>query len=631
MLGKKQTSYLSKCRKRIRMAEAYRKSEELDDLWDRLNDLYRGKHFENLTSDDRIAVNLAFSTINVIAPSIAVNYPKVTVAARKPEQNDNALIVETIVNYWWRIYDIRPEFRAAVKDFLMFGFGWLKTGYRFVEEEVDKDPEALDAEYGAMREQADVVALQDIDNAGTYPTDEEIEANLVTTELRVVEDRPFVERVSIHDVYVDPEAKTLRDARWIAQKILKDPEEVQSNDNYKKSARNKVKPNAVVDDKYWPEAEARSKSKDKDAARITVWEYYDLRAGTMCVFPESGDDFFVDPVAQPYAFGHPFVMLRNYDVPDQFYPMGELEAIESLQQELNKTRSQIMNDRRRYARKYLYNPRAFDNSAVGDLQSQRDQTFVAVNEDVPLTEAVIPVPQVPLDSSFYQQSEQIESDINTISGVSEYARGGGDQAIRRTATEASIIQDAANSRVADKLSLIEDGIASVARRLVQLAQQYLTEPQMVRVVGNNGHPLWVEWEPEWIQGEYDFDVEAGSTKPQNESFLQNQSLGLLQAMEPFIPLGVVNVEELLKYVLQKGFAIKEPSKFIQAAPLPLGGPPPGMLPPGMEPPPGEGAPPGGGEAPSPQEVPPDAQIPPELLAQSAQLQGQVGLTLPSLQ
>ena len=43
----------------------------------------------------------------------------------------------------------------------------------------------------------------------------------------------------------------------------------------------------------------------------------------------------------PYAYGQPFVMLRNYDVPDYFYPMGDLEAIESLQLELDKTRSQI--------------------------------------------------------------------------------------------------------------------------------------------------------------------------------------------------------------------------------------------------------------------------------------------------
>ena len=43
-------------------------------------------------------------------------------------------------------------------------------------------------------------------------------------------------------------------------------------------------------------------------------------------------------------------MLRNYDVPDYFYPMGDLESIESLQLELDKTRSQMMNARKRYAR-----------------------------------------------------------------------------------------------------------------------------------------------------------------------------------------------------------------------------------------------------------------------------------------
>src|SRR4051812_1558097 len=110
--SKKNTEYLRRCRSRIHGAQHWRKKEGLDDLWKRLNDLYRGKHFPDpLGNEDRIAVNIAFSTINIVGPSIAVNHPKITVAARIPEHEDRALIVETVINYWWRTYDIRPEFR----------------------------------------------------------------------------------------------------------------------------------------------------------------------------------------------------------------------------------------------------------------------------------------------------------------------------------------------------------------------------------------------------------------------------------------------------------------------------------------------------------------------------------------
>src|SRR5690606_37414819 len=115
-----------------------------------------------------------------------------------------------------------------------------------------------------------------------------------------------------------------------------------------------------------------SRSKDDDVKRYTVWEFYDLQHGTMCVFPETGDELLVEPTAQPYSFGHPFVMLRNYEIPDVFYPMGELEALEPLQHELNLTRTAMFNDRKSYKRAWLYRPEAFDAAGRGQLASEED-------------------------------------------------------------------------------------------------------------------------------------------------------------------------------------------------------------------------------------------------------------------
>ena len=68
----------------------WRDEENLEVTWRRLVDLYRGKHWPSSTAlnKDLIAVNLAFSTINVIAPSVAVNYPKIVVQATSQENVD---------------------------------------------------------------------------------------------------------------------------------------------------------------------------------------------------------------------------------------------------------------------------------------------------------------------------------------------------------------------------------------------------------------------------------------------------------------------------------------------------------------------------------------------------------------
>ena len=98
MVKKTRLEILKDSQERIRKCEQWRESENLDRTWRRLNDLYRGKHWPSTTvnNQDLIAVNLAFSTINVIAPSVAVNYPKVVVQANNVEDRDKAIFVEAI-------------------------------------------------------------------------------------------------------------------------------------------------------------------------------------------------------------------------------------------------------------------------------------------------------------------------------------------------------------------------------------------------------------------------------------------------------------------------------------------------------------------------------------------------------
>lgn len=620
-LAKNKAEYLKKCQYEIKRAKKYREDRGLDKLWDDLLNLYRGKHWpDDLTNNDKITINLAFSTINVIHPAVSISHPQITVNARKAEDEDRAVIVEAVINYWWGVKNIHPEFGLAVLDYLIFGFGWLKTGYRFVEESRKRPYEDVRAEAEAGLSEAMDFAMENPDLADSLPSDEEIESSITDTEMVVVEDTPFGERISPADIYVDPDGTTMRDIRWIAQKLTKTLDEAQNDERYKPSARKHLK--AGESDKYCPTDVGRKD--EKSSKRVVIWEYYDLKRGQMCVFADDSDEYLVDPMEMPYAFGHPFLMIRNYEVPDEFYPMGELEQIEALQYELNKTRTQIMNDRKRYSRKYIYDQRAFSPQAAAILESQRDGAFVPVNDGVQINEAVIPLAQTPLDGSIYNQSEMIEADIFNITAISEYARGGGAQAVRRTATEASIIQDAANARSAFKMATVESFIADIARNLVALSQQYLTTEQVARIEGRNGFPVWVQFERSWLKGEFDFQVEGGSTKPLNEFARREQAMQVLQALGPFMDpsLGLVNVPEVLRHVLKTGFGIKNPGRFLG---------PGASHPPGLGMPPGEGGgpqppPDPAGQPPQGGEMPVQGALPPELLAQ---IENQMGTVLPN--
>ena len=528
---------LGRYRKRVEVAKQWRREEGYDDTWHRLIDMYRGKQYEYASPEDRMTVNISFSTVNVIAPSVAVNYPKITVNAAKPEDAPRAIITEAVINYWWKHYKVRPQFRRSVKDFLIVGHGWLKCGYRYVEE-------------------AKIGSDDDINDA-------EAPGGTSTSTTVVVEDRPFVERVSVFDIFVDPDATSMEDARWIAQRIKRPLQEVKTDKRYLAATRSEISVlgAGVSTDRY----HTAEKVVDEDQGYVEVWEFYDIVKNTMCVFADGADGFLVKPMPMPYAFGHPFLMIRNYDVPDQFYPMGDLEAIEPMQRELNETRTQMMNHRKRYARKYLFRESSFDTAGRGDLESDVDNVMVKVIGDEPLNNVVVPFPSVMTPPEFYNQSQMIQGDVANVSGVSEYQRGALPE-IRRTATEASIVQDASNARAADKLATIEAAIGCVAQNLVALAQEFMTGEQVARVVGKDGAPLWVTFDADYIKGEFDFEVEAGSTQPNNESFRRQSALQLVDALAPFAQAGVINMEKLAVRVMQFGFGIKDPESYIMAPP-----------------------------------------------------------------
>lgn len=620
---------LERYQHRVSVSMKWRKNEGYADTWQRMIALYKGEHYDTLTDEDKIVVNEAFGIVNVIYPSVSVNQPKISVSARSPEDHARGVILEAVVNYWWKHFDIRKDFRRAVKDFLIIGHGWLKCGWRFVQEDQELSSDEYEKSYSDAIGQADAYAAENPHLAAELPTDDEIRANLPTSKRVTAMDAPFIERVSPDDIFVDPEATCEADMKWIAQRIVRPIEEVRSDRSYKQSARRKVKATARLDTYDAEKGRFRGKTDvPEDNKRVVLWEYWDLRDGHLCVFADDCDEFLVEPVKQPYAYGHPFVMLRNYDVPDEFYPMGDLEAIEPMQRELNETRSQMVNHRRKFARKHLYRKDAFTQAGRNALMDDRDNVLVEVASDEAFENIIAPIRQLDnLPADFYNQSELIEGDLQRVSGVNEYMRGSLPE-IRRTATEASIIQDAANARAADKLAVVEAAIGEVGRRMVQLAQQYLTGEHVVRIMGNDGQPLWVPFEHEDITGEYDYEVEGGSTMPKDENSKRQRAMAMLSTFAPFIESGLLNVPELLKLVLRDGFSVQRPEQFLQD---PMAMMDPMMAAMGGAPPPGgagaelAGAQLAAGAPGSAQEaaVSPIEGVPPEIIQQLIQ---QVGLT-----
>lgn len=559
---KPQAELLSYYGLELERSREWRDSEGHDDCWTDMVDLYRGESifpYAGKSSEDRIAINQAFSTINVIYPAISVSRPEITVAANEPELETRAVFVQAMINHQWERYRMQEPFRQAVKDSLIIGHGWCKMlwSYEETEKELTEEEFALRFQAALADEQA-IAAEEDREPVA----DEELARQIIGAARETIVDRPVLERISPHDMFVNPEATSLEDARWIAQRIVRHIDDVRTDPAYSRKARENALPGLRLADPHYSRHDESYKSNEL----VEVFEYYDLARQTMATFTSGATEYLIRPRKMPYAFGHPFEMIRNYEIPDHFYPMGDLEMIAPLVKELSKTRSEMMNHRARYARKYIARKAAINKADLNKIASKRDGEVIFVEDDsVPLGDVIQPVNQIGMDPGLYNWSQAIENDIQDISGITEFMRGGGGQ-IRRTATEASLLQDAANVRTAEKLDRVETFIANLATKLLQINQQYVTGEQAAKVIGRDGASLFVPYTREDIKGQYNFRVEAGSTVPKNETFRRQSALGMLQAMGPFIQTGQVNVQELLRVVLRDGFAIKNPEKFLVQQP-----------------------------------------------------------------
>ncbi len=602
-----QRELLSYYRDEIHRSKRWR-SENFDDDWQRYCDLYRGRHYSQKVPGDQLIVNLIFSTINTIAPSVAVNNPKFVVNARKAEQAPQAIITEEVLNYLWRTYQYQPEFRLAVNDWLIVGHGWIKAGYKFV-----KPPEEKKTDPPASSGPTDSAADVGIDDR------EDIDGN-VESEMMVSDDRPFIERMSPFDMFVDPDARHPKEMAWIAQRVWRPVQNVKVDSRYSPSARQKV--NGSMQSRWIAgdgDADARVEQPDRGSRQYCeVIEFYDIVRGKVSTFALDSEDtdgsggFLIKPKEMPYAFGHPFVMMRGYEMVDSFYTLGDVAQIESLQLELNETRNQMMNHRKRFQRKWLYEKDAFDRQGVLALESEVDNTMIPVTSDGNPASVIAPLPAVITPTDFYDQSGLITNDIDRVSGVSDYQRGAAQQAIKRTATEAAMIQDAANSRAQDRLAKIETVLAEIGERIIGLMQQFMTGEQVARVVTMPGR-VWVPYDKDYISGEFDFEVAAGSTEPQNETFRRQSALQLVDASMPFLQMGVANPLGLYMYVLQKGFGVKDVGPLVMRpdqAP-PAEGDPNAQ---GMQPPPeGQQPPPMNSPTQDPNDAPgqfPPGEVPP---------------------
>lgn len=550
--GQKYRDAVADAKEKLRLGQQYR-SAERESFWERSEKQYNGDHWDiSGTPDDTsdlIVVNMSFSTVNVINPYMTGSEPRFIVEPYSGDANQmRAAVQQALLNRIWRSSEVsgQEHLEVAAGDFLIYGDGYIKVGYDIVKTRTGQD------------EWKDVAKI-------------------------------WVQRIDPWDVWIDPSANGLHDARWVCQRLRMTRQELQESAAYFNTHDENVAygvGSLTVDDPKKTPDQAEIQQEVFDGSEwAVVYEFYDLVHKTMIAFSEGDLPIrWVDDIG-----GTAIVQMGNYRIPQSPYHMGELEQIWGLQQELNRTRSHLITHRRRQAAKVFAKRGALGTDAIAALQSPTVMDVAFVDGDQPLDALVAEVKLPNLSADIYNVSELMQADIYEISGVNEYLRGAAPE-IRRTATEASIIEGASNVKSQFKLRQIEKASKKVGTIMLHTARDvfpqtdydeiklFLTgrdadkisraqngqtmaglaeggvSPEQLGIASQAlpiAQDVVVSPSDDMFVGEYEVEVEQHSTELRNpqlkEQKYRQMTMDLIQMSEPLGMMGVVvNVKRVLE-------------------------------------------------------------------------------------
>lgn len=395
-------------------------------------------------------------------------------------------------------------------------------------------------------------------------------------ELVTVYDDPYVRHVPIWDFFFDPSSTELDDARYCIEREWMDYSEIEQLSttlgiefkNMPELKRSAKGGNARADSTN-PHLDAIARSSSSSGTNRRGIEVLHYWTPSWYVIV-ANREFVLSSVASPYMHGKlPYAKWVDTRVPSEWYAIGEVEALEDLQEELNVTRNQRIDNVSLVLTKMF----AINRAANIDPNQliARPGGFVEVDN---VNEDIKELTFTDVTSSSYQEEALIKSDMDRVSGVHDTIRGS-ESSRRETATMANLTANAGAERFKLKTALIAyGGMNEMIQQVIRLNQQFLTAGREALILGKDGAMSTETVTPSDVAGEYDIVAVGSAIEPMLNLQVQQSNLTSLYSLLKDNPL--VQQDNLLRNLFQT-FGFKNIDSLMQPQQPPQPQPPPAPI------------------------------------------------------
>lgn len=441
----------------------------------------------------------AFSVVETVLPRLLSHRPRMLVLPRNQASERNVENMRATIDAQQGQIDYELVLQSVAKQALTLGLGWQKTGWRTREAPTEK---VVPASY----------ILQKLGKPWAVAK---------TTEKLF--DDPYAEACDAYDVITDGYASSADNAAWICHRTWR-------NTGY---VLDKLKsgdwdPGIEITKQDLDENGAAQRYSDVWRGRLSnqgrpspserntdiheVLEFHD-RCHIVTILDRQ---WVVATAENTIWYGRlPFQCYRPTEVPNQLRGKGEIEPMEDLQMETNALRT----DRRWNALMKLHTAYFYNDGLVDPhLIKIGPGALNPVNGDPADVLKEVTVGDIP--NSSYREEQALQADIERTTGISD-STAGADAGAAQTATGIQLVQAAANARIQLKTRRAEAELCKpAAKHWARLNQRRILEQREYR----NEPPTpddperrwsWFQVGPNELAGEFDFEVEGGSTTPEN--------------------------------------------------------------------------------------------------------------------
>jgi hypothetical protein len=498
---------------RLLLAERHL-NKDFKPIYQQCDRIYNGRHYLQTRQKipySRVVHNITKQFIDTRIEAIAFAHPDIQVTALNEGMENNAEILKSVIDFYWRTLDFQDELRHAYADCEKYGVGMV-----YVCWDIQKGTEpvkGLPASVG----QDDGVSAND-PGAVYYPK---------------TKDQPMVRHIHPLQFLMPPDSRRLKEARWCGfidfiprselAKQFKLPRKVIGNRN-------------TLHDYLTSELrEMEDTAFPTDYRYCKVYHYFDRIERIHLIYVEGVDKPIYTGRWSWQGDYFPFAIIHDDDNSNNFYSTPLPKRMESLQKLVNKIYSKYADAVSHCGPALLLRRGEFDRGAKEQTQSDEWFRFIEHTSRDVSPVSVLPNPGIPNDLLNVEQ--KAFQGMRAASALSEF------EAMttltkRLTAEETNAIQQGTGVRAAGAAQRFEKFCKTVTDILMDLILVHLTDELTLPIFDQAENPKgFVTFnQQEYNQAKFMASVYVGSTQIRTNMDRVKDIAYLIQTLEPFAQL-----------------------------------------------------------------------------------------------